>query len=264
VCERANKLADAEHFYRRASAIASASLDSQHPLVITSHNNLRDFCRARGVSSAGADTVVTTRSSRALIGGGLAAVALLVALLATWSTRTPRDPRAADEMPPAAPKSASVPPSVSPSTAGTSRPAAEPSKIASLTSGEAAPRSTATRADVAAAGTADVQVIEAAVCQSLSTSVSVWQCATPSDPAAPGPLYFYTRIAAPKNVRVHHRWYRGDRLRQDVGLAVGANPGAGYRTYSRQTVDAEGGGEWRVELVTADGVILREERVVVR
>ena len=309
VCERASKLADAEQFYRRACAVASASLDPQHPLVVTSQNNLRDFCHAHGASPAEAETVVTqterrhlapptiertddatplavprlsltTRSSRALIGGGLAALALLVALLAIWSTRTPRDSRTADEVSPAvARESVSVPPSVVPSKAGPSRPPAEPRIIAAEPIGEAASPSTVDRpperpappavdastgAVVAAPGATDLQVIEAVVCRSLSTSVSRWQCATPSDPAAPGLLYFYTRIAAPRSVQVHHRWYRGDRLRQDVELAVRANPGAGYRTYSRQTVDAEGGGEWRVELVTADGVLLREERIVVR
>ncbi len=45
---------------------------------------------------------------------------------------------------------------------------------------------------------------------------------------------------------------------------VRANPTAGYRTYSRQTVSASGGGEWRVELTTPDGALLGEERFVVR
>ncbi len=119
-------------------------------------------------------------------------------------------------------------------------------------------------ADTAAARGTDVRVIEAAVCRSLSTSVSPWRCEAPSGPTASGPLYFYTRIATPTDVRVHHRWYRGDRLRQDVELAVAASPGAGYRTYSRQRVDTGGEGDWRVELVTGAGVLLHEERIVSR
>jgi hypothetical protein len=59
-----------------------------------------------------------------------------------------------------------------------------------------------------------------------------------------------------------HRWYEGDRLRQTVTLKVAANSGAGYRTYSRQTVDA--GSEWRVEARSSDGAVLHETRFVVR
>ena len=102
------------------------------------------------------------------------------------------------------------------------------------------------------------------VCQSLSTGGTEWKCAAPSSPAAPGRLSFFTRVAASEDVRVRHRWYHGDRLVQDVGLTVRASPGAGFRTFSRQTVSALGGGEWRVEVRTADGALLREERIVVR
>jgi hypothetical protein len=50
-------------------------------------------------------------------------------------------------------------------------------------------------------------------------------------------------------------------LRQSVELTVHANTGTGYRTYSRNTVAA---GEWRVELRTRDGALLREERFTVK
>ena len=102
------------------------------------------------------------------------------------------------------------------------------------------------------------------VCHTLSTGGAEWSCVAPSTPATPGRLSFYTRVAASENIRVRHRWYHGDRLVQDVGLTVRANPGAGFRTYSRQTVSAMGGSEWRVEVLTADGTLLREERIVVR
>jgi hypothetical protein len=105
------------------------------------------------------------------------------------------------------------------------------------------------------------RVVEASLCESLSTTGGQWQCTAASDSVAAGSLYFYTRIAAATSIRVHHRWYRGDRLRQDVNLTIQANPSAGYRTYSRQRLDA---GEWRVEAVTAEGVLLHEARVVIR
>jgi hypothetical protein len=49
-----------------------------------------------------------------------------------------------------------------------------------------------------------------------------------------------------------------------VELPIHANITAGYRTYSRNTVDNQGAGDWRVELRTKDGALLHEERFVVR
>jgi hypothetical protein len=63
---------------------------------------------------------------------------------------------------------------------------------------------------------------------------------------------------------VQHRWYRGDRLHRTVNLPVRVNTREGYRTYSRTSVDSKGGGDWRVELRTRDGVVLHEERFVVQ
>ena len=87
---------------------------------------------------------------------------------------------------------------------------------------------------------------------------------SPADPAGPGAFFFYTRISSPTNTSVEHRWYRDGRLRQSVELAVRANWGPGYRTYSRQTITRESVGEWRVEVRSADGDVLAEERFVVR
>ena len=63
---------------------------------------------------------------------------------------------------------------------------------------------------------------------------------------------------------MEHRWYRNDRLHQAVKLAVRANPGSGYRTYSRAVIPPDRAGDWRVELRAADGTLLKEERLVVR
>jgi hypothetical protein len=106
-------------------------------------------------------------------------------------------------------------------------------------------------------------LVGARLCRTLSTSGN-WQCAPPGDPVSAGPLYFFTRIKSPANTTVLHRWYRGERLHQSVQLRITANPSEGYRTYSRQTVDAKTSGDWRVELRTSDGVLLHEERFVVR
>lgn len=300
VCEMANKPADAEQFYRRAYAIASASLDPHDPLVATSLNNLEAFCQARGIATDLAAEVVaqsvavtapagralpavpadTTKrvvpevalptsstrsrprpSSRAVVIGALAAVAalatlaLLMALVVAWWGRT-EGPEAPGEpavtpvaVAPAPAAPVAIPPAVGPT------PPARP--VVDVPARTAVARPAAQRA-------ARIRVLEAMVCQSLSTGGTEWKCAAPSSPAAPGRLSFYTRVAASEDVRVRHRWYHGDRLVQDVGLTVRASPGAGFRTFSRQTVSALGGGEWRVEVRTADGALLREERIVVR
>jgi len=80
----------------------------------------------------------------------------------------------------------------------------------------------------------------------------------------PGSLVFYTRLKSTGDTTVQHRWYRGDDLRKVVELRIRANPTDGYRTYSRNTVDNRSGGDWRVELRTKDGILLYEERFVVR
>jgi len=53
-------------------------------------------------------------------------------------------------------------------------------------------------------------------------------------------------------------------LRRAVQLRVEANPGAGYRTYSRNTISSESAGDWRLEVRSADGTVLHEERFTVR
>ncbi len=104
-------------------------------------------------------------------------------------------------------------------------------------------------------------VASARLCRSLSTGGD-WQCAPAADPVSPGPLVFLTRIKSPTDTTVFHRWYRGDRLLRSVELRIRANPSEGYRTFSRNTVNAQG--DWRVELRTSDGGLLHEERFVVR
>ena len=49
VAEKTGRLDDAETFYRRAVAIASASLPADHPMIAASRENLEDFCRAHGL-----------------------------------------------------------------------------------------------------------------------------------------------------------------------------------------------------------------------
>jgi hypothetical protein len=61
VAEKAGRLRDAETFYRRAVAIASASLPVDHPMIAVGRKNLEDFCRARGLA-IDTPAVVTPRA----------------------------------------------------------------------------------------------------------------------------------------------------------------------------------------------------------
>lgn len=113
---------------------------------------------------------------------------------------------------------------------------------------------------VAASG--DVSVAEAKLCRSLSTSN--WVCAPAASPAAPGAFFFYTRVKSPRDTTVQHRWLMNGRVLRSVNLQIGANSGAGYRTYSRNTVIAERRGDWTIELRDAGGALLHEERFTVQ
>src|SRR5262245_22060583 len=91
VCEKENKLADAGEFYYRAFSIASASLDADHPLVLTSRENLDEFQRVHGrpdePPTPSPFTVVEEPSRRrpAVVIGAAAALVLMGAL-AMWLT----------------------------------------------------------------------------------------------------------------------------------------------------------------------------------
>jgi hypothetical protein len=113
----------------------------------------------------------------------------------------------------------------------------------------------------AGAASAPVALVTAQLCRTLSTSGN-WHCEPAGDSVAPGQLVLYTRVKSPRPAKVVHRWYRGTALRRSVELEIRANANEGYRTFSRQTVDA--GAEWRVEVRSASGDLLYERRVSVR
>jgi hypothetical protein len=72
VAEKSGRLDDAEGFYRRAVAIASAALPADHPMVVASRQNLEDFCHASGLPVDGAAVLTPTTHDTEL---GLAAFA---------------------------------------------------------------------------------------------------------------------------------------------------------------------------------------------
>src|SRR6185295_19472703 len=90
-----------------------------------------------------------------------------------------------------------------------------------------------------------ISLASAQLCRTFSTSGARWRCDPAGDTMVRGPIVLYTRIRSSREAAVVHRWYRGETLRQSVKLTIRANATEGYRTYSRQTVDA---GNWRVEV----------------
>jgi hypothetical protein len=301
VCEVTEKPVDAEHFFRRAYGIATAALEPDHPFVATSRTNLEDFCRARGIPvdpptapsiaddqnapvtgsadlslesppSQGSPPAPSSRGTRPLAIGALVAGGLLVTLLATatWlrSNRGVEPPRASPSVPSRSPattaKSQPAKP-IAPNTSDEARAASSaPTDVEPKTG--ATPSTTPTGARVPESPPV---VATAQLCRELSTNgrrgaAGDWECVPPGIPVDPGPLFFYTRLKSAAGTKVQHRWYRGDRLQQVVELPIRPNTTDGYRTYSRNTVGDQGAGDWRVELRTIDGVLLHEERFVVR
>jgi hypothetical protein len=118
-------------------------------------------------------------------------------------------------------------------------------------------------AEIADRGGQLLAVTQAELCRSLATGgEGGWRCDSVTSPVEPGPLVFYIRVRSATDRTIQHRWYRDDRLSRAVDLRIAANTGAGYRTYSRNTVT--GSGDWRVEVTTGDGTLLAEERFTVR
>jgi len=302
VAERTGRASEAEAFYRRAVAIASASLPSGHPMVVASRQNLEDFCRAHGLSidapavAAGAPPATPVghsritgeaaasssaaphssaappsvpqpaprtsqplpaaptpgRGSHPVAWTAIGAVVLVTAVLFVWH---PWSARAAPKPTPAE----SAPP---PRDAPPARPAPiEPAEVPKATP-RRDDRTVATSKPPAPAPTAGaVTAAITQLCRTLSMNGGSWRCDPAGDSVAPGRLALYTRVRSARDTVVVHRWYRGDSLRRSVRLAIQASPTEGYRTYSRQTVDA---GDWRVEVRSADGSLLHEQRFAVR
>jgi Tetratricopeptide repeat/Protein of unknown function (DUF2914) len=297
VCEITQKPEDAERFFRRAYNIAATALKPDHPFVTTSRKNLEDFCRARGKPTdlpparpekpaapppvlveqktlpvrqnppaarqkppAARQKPPAVQEKKSATGpvaiGILVAIGLVVTFIATPLFRS---------------NDAAESPAVSPATAP-----ADPAPVP--VEKKADPTPPARKAEVppppapakraekggarAAAGAAPV-LVEARLCRNLATDDD-WECVAPRDPVGAGPLFFYTRLKSPVDTTVQHRWYRGNRVRQAVELRVRANSNAGYRTYSRNTISDLGESDWRVELTTSDGTVLKEIRFTVR
>jgi len=290
VCEMTDNPIDAEHYFRRAYTIATATLTPDHPFVATSRKNLHDFCAARGRPAelppsppgvavwldAPAPVAPLRESSRSakkqdvtpiprklflrpLALGALSGGALLIAILTVarpWG-------RPVEET-----KSA-VATAIAPSRQTPApRPTAPPAEP--LARPQRTPKPTQpTRDEADASGArpstpASPAVISTVATAQLCTALRDWRCKAADSQVPPGQMFFYTQVKSATATTIEHRWYQGNRLRRVVQLRIEASPGTGYRTYSRNTISRERAGEWRVELRTADGTVLHEERFTVQ
>ena len=289
VCEITDNPIDAEHYFRRAYTIATATLAPDHPFVATSRKNLHDFCAARGrpvelppsppavvawldapppaapprEPSPSANTqnlppIAQKKSPRPLALGALSGVAVIVILMIARPWRGPAQETTSQ------PLTAVTPARENPAPGPTSPPAepiarrqqtAKPSPLtrSEADAGSARPTMTATSA-------APPAVVTAQLC----TALKAWRCEAADREAPPGPMFFYTQLKSAIATTIEHRWYQGDRLHRTIPLRIQANPGTGYRTYSRNTISSERAGDWRVELRAADGTVLHEEHFTIR
>jgi hypothetical protein len=246
IAERAGRPHDAESSYRRAVEIASVSLPPDDPMVAASRQNLEDFCHAHGLPIE-RPAVIESAGSEAPASGARVtmAIGIVAFVIAALLMARPRSLRHESTTVPAAEP--------------TPAPAAEPARPAqdalAPIGRTPSPPPTVDRAPAPVA----IALATVELCRSFSRSD--WRCVPAGDSVAPGPIVLYIRLRSPRDGVIVYRWYRGDALRKSARLRIGANAAEGYRTYSQQTVDP---GDWRVEVRSADGDLLHEQRFAVR
>jgi len=197
-----------------------------------------------------------SRPRGAIVIGVAVLVVVMILVMRPWSSRNTPQPVSTTQ--PAPPRTAEPAPAQQPAVPPPSE-QTQPSKAAP--SRDANAHVTDTPDARARSTTATMTLVTSQLCQTFSTAGAAWRCNPVAKSAAPGPIVLYTRVRSPRDAVVIHQWYRGNTLRKSARLAVRANSTDGYRTYSRQTVHA--GEEWRVEVRTADGDVLYEQRVTV-
>jgi DUF2914 family protein/tetratricopeptide repeat protein len=280
VCDRADRVDEAEYCYRKAYAITQAALEPNHPFVVTSRKNLEDFCAARGrpfelppapqpehlahasrssLEESPVDQPAPSSSSGWL---GVSAVATVGVLALAWFITMRTQSESQVEAPKAATsREAQTPTPQTPTeTSGLAAQAANPARPKKVEA-TAGASSTVTSA---APSVANAQLCKGPSFSAVSGAAGDWRCDPAGETVSAGPLVFYTRLKSSNDTTIQHRWYYGDRLQQQVELQIRANPVMGYRTYSRHSIKDRSPGDWKVELRGKDGTLLHEERFVVQ
>ncbi len=109
-------------------------------------------------------------------------------------------------------------------------------------------------------GTQDLKVVEGVIATSVVDRVP--QDVADSFPATVSKLYAFTKIAgAQGDTMVKHLWFYGDRLMAEVELPVRSS---NWRTYSSKRILPSWTGDWRVDVVTEDGALLKSLEFTIR
>jgi hypothetical protein len=72
-------------------------------------------------------------------------------------------------------------------------------------------------------------------------------------------VYFFTEVVGFEGSTITHRWSRGDEVHAEVPIAVGSPR---WRAYSSKKLLRSWTGEWRVDVLDAEGNVLGSKRFV--
>lgn len=77
-----------------------------------------------------------------------------------------------------------------------------------------------------------------------------------------GKLYFYTRIRTKEfPITVKHLWFQGDKFVMEINLLIKSG---NWRTYSSKTIHPFSRGEWKVDVTTDEGTLLKTLRFTIQ
>lgn len=77
-----------------------------------------------------------------------------------------------------------------------------------------------------------------------------------------GRLYCFTRIKTNfQPAIIKHLWFHGDKMVMEVTLPVKSS---NWRTYSMKTILPSAGGDWKVDVTSEDGTILKTLNFTIR
>lgn len=98
-----------------------------------------------------------------------------------------------------------------------------------------------------------IRVTEAVICRNVVERIPQ----EPGDvfPSSVEKLYAFTRVeGATVETQIKHLWFYNDRLMAEVSLPVRS---ANWRTYSSKRILPQWKGQWRVDITTAEGLLLK-------
>lgn len=108
-----------------------------------------------------------------------------------------------------------------------------------------------TQAGAPRAAAAEVAVGTSVADRTLSGAAETFPAATTEK------LYCYSKVTNAENTEIEHVWFKGDTEMGRVKLRVGGSP---WRTYSSKNIGPDGAGDWRCDIVGADGKVLQSAK----